>query len=70
MALALARSLVKLGGFDADAVRDAYVSWLDSGPFDVGNTVSSGLHGYLKPGQPGERGADAGESAGDIRGEP
>ena len=47
MALMLARSIVKEGGFDAARVRDAYVYWLDSGPFDCGNTVRSGLRGYL-----------------------
>ena len=47
MALMLARSIVKEGGFDAAKVRDSYVYWLDSGPFDCGNTVRSGLRGYL-----------------------
>lgn len=45
MALALARTLVELGGFDADAVRGAYVAWLRSVPFDVGRTVGMGLSG-------------------------
>ena len=46
MALMLARSIVKEGRFDAAKVRDAYVYWLDSGPFDCGNTVRCGLRGY------------------------
>lgn len=46
MALMLARSIVKEGGFDAVKIRDAYVYWLDSGPFDYGNAVSSALRGY------------------------
>ncbi len=45
MALALARTLVGRGGFDADAVRAAYVAWLRSVPFDVGRTVGMGLSG-------------------------
>ena len=46
MALMLARSIVKEGGFDAAKVRDSYVYWLDSGPFDCGNAVGSALRGY------------------------
>ncbi len=49
MALSLARSLAELGRFDLDHVRDAYIFWLDSRPFDIGNTVRSGLRGYLGP---------------------
>jgi len=45
MALMLARSLAELGRFDAVAVRKAYRFWLDSNPFDCGNTVRSGLRG-------------------------
>ena len=45
MALTLARTLVKQGRFDSEAVRNAYISWLDSAPFDRGLTVSSGLCG-------------------------
>lgn len=43
MALALARSLVDAGGFDAQAVAAAYVAWGGSGPFDIGSTTRSGL---------------------------
>ena len=49
MALLLARSLVTLGEFDQEEARKAYVYWLDSGPFDVGNTIQSGLTGWLSP---------------------
>lgn len=49
MALALARSLVDLGRYDAKAVKVAYVDWLASDPFDVGNTVRGGLIGEHKP---------------------
>ncbi|HOH51346.1 MAG TPA: ADP-ribosylglycohydrolase family protein [Candidatus Hydrogenedentes bacterium] len=47
MALALARSLVERGAFNPAAVRSAYQDWLHSHPFDMGNTVSSGLRGFL-----------------------
>jgi ADP-ribosyl-[dinitrogen reductase] hydrolase len=45
MALMLARMLVKHGRYDAVEARKAYVFWLNSGPFDCGNTVLSGLRG-------------------------
>jgi ADP-ribosylglycohydrolase len=43
MALALARSLVSRGGFDRDAVGQAYLAWRQSGPFDIGGTTSKGV---------------------------
>ncbi len=46
MALTLARSLVAQGKFDLVEVKKGYRYWLDSGPFDVGNAVSSGLSGW------------------------
>ncbi len=49
MALALARTLVERGTYDPEAVRRAYVAWLDSGPFDCGNTVRRGLRGEPDP---------------------
>ncbi|MBI1320160.1 MAG: ADP-ribosylglycohydrolase family protein [Candidatus Hydrogenedens sp.] len=45
MALMLARMLAERGEYDAAAAREAYVAWLQSGPFDCGMTVSSGLRG-------------------------
>jgi ADP-ribosylglycohydrolase len=45
MALMLARMLVKDGQYEADTARHAYVLWLESGPFDCGRTVYSGLRG-------------------------
>ncbi len=45
MALMLARTLVEKRRYDADQARQAYVFWLNSGPFDVGDTVRRGLHG-------------------------
>ncbi|MFH1679804.1 MAG: ADP-ribosylglycohydrolase family protein [Candidatus Eisenbacteria bacterium] len=49
MALALARSLIEEKRFDAGAARRAYIVWLDSGPFDCGNTVRAGLRGRPNP---------------------
>lgn len=49
MALALARMLVQQGTYSSGHARAAYVAWLDSGPFDVGNTVASGLEGRPNP---------------------
>ena len=45
MALLLARSLTKHGRYDSEEVRKAYIFWLNSGPFDCGMTISSGLRG-------------------------
>ena len=53
LALALARQLVKHGQFDERAVGAAYVDWLNSGPFDVGNTTRTAIEalmaGWLVP---------------------
>jgi ADP-ribosyl-[dinitrogen reductase] hydrolase len=43
MALALAQSIVAEAGFNAKAVSAAYVSWRQSGPFDIGGTTASGI---------------------------
>lgn len=45
MALLLARSLVKRGRYDAEAVRKEYQWWVDSEPFDMGNTIYQAFHG-------------------------
>jgi ADP-ribosyl-[dinitrogen reductase] hydrolase len=45
MALALARILADHRIYDQNLVRGAYVDWLESAPFDVGNTVAMGLRG-------------------------
>ena len=48
MALMLARSLVKQGRFDADAVLEAYMFWWNSPAFGFGRTTESALaHGRL-----------------------
>ncbi len=45
MALALARTLIARGRYDAKAASRAYGRWLDSGPFDCGLTIRAGLRG-------------------------
>ena len=45
MALMLARMLVKERRYDPEEARKAYVFWLNSNPFDCGNTVAAGLRG-------------------------
>jgi len=45
MALALARAIVREGGYDAEKVLDAYRAWLTSRPVDVGLTTERGLIG-------------------------
>lgn len=49
MALALARTLVRVGTYDPDEARRAYLKWLRSGPFDCGTTVRAGLLGTPNP---------------------
>jgi ADP-ribosylglycohydrolase len=41
----LVRMLVEQRRYEGDQARQAYVFWLDSGPFDCGNTVRLGLRG-------------------------
>ena len=43
MALALARTLVEDKGFIKANVRNAYVDWLHSDPFDAGNATAGAL---------------------------
>lgn len=50
MALALARGLASLGRYCAMRTGKAYRAWLDSAPFDCGNTISSALSGMPSPG--------------------
>ena len=45
MALLLARMLVEQGKYDSREAFNAYKFWLDSGPFDCGNTIYAGLNG-------------------------
>jgi ADP-ribosyl-[dinitrogen reductase] hydrolase len=45
LALALARAILRTGGYDADVARDAYLRWYHSSPFDLGSTIIAGLSG-------------------------
>ena len=47
MALTLARSLVKEGGFNAGCVLDSYKVWLKSRPVDFPHSVFRALHGKV-----------------------
>ena len=49
LALMLARTLVERGEFDREAIREAYIFWYESDPFDCGYTTSSGLMGHHNP---------------------
>ena len=46
MALMLARMLIENGIYDQKMALKAYQFWLDTGPFDCGATISSGLQGF------------------------
>jgi ADP-ribosyl-[dinitrogen reductase] hydrolase len=43
LALALARSLIRLGRFEAGEAARAYATWFESHPFDVGHTTRAAL---------------------------
>jgi ADP-ribosyl-[dinitrogen reductase] hydrolase len=43
LALALARSIVKSGGYNSEQAAAAYASWKASGPFDCGGTTATAL---------------------------
>ena len=45
MAITLARSLVEHKTFDQEEIRRSYIYWLESSPFDIGNTIYAGLSG-------------------------
>ncbi len=50
MALILARTILKHGGYNPDEAFAAYQFWLDSNPFDHGGTIYSALNGDLNSG--------------------
>jgi ADP-ribosyl-[dinitrogen reductase] hydrolase len=50
MSLAVARSLIKMNGFDAQDVARGFVDWLRSGPLDVGNTCRRGIRRFMTHG--------------------
>lgn len=43
MALALARTLVSCRAYDRNRARAAYIDWINSNPFDCGDTIMRGL---------------------------
>jgi ADP-ribosylglycohydrolase/fructose-1,6-bisphosphatase/inositol monophosphatase family enzyme len=43
MALALARSVLRAGGYDVGSARDAYRAWHASAPFDMGRATTAAL---------------------------
>lgn len=49
MALALARSILAKGRYDAKAALAAYRAWLTSAPFDVGASIGAALEGAPNP---------------------
>jgi ADP-ribosyl-[dinitrogen reductase] hydrolase len=50
MALALGRSLIRCGGFDARDVCEEFAAWLKTGPVDVGSTCRRGIRRYITSG--------------------
>ena len=50
MALLLARMLADQGRYAPEEAREAYLFWLDSEPFDCGETIFGGLRGCPNPG--------------------
>lgn len=57
MALLMARAILEQGRFDAEAVARAYCWWYESGPFDIGNTVSLALGAAAPLARAGRNGA-------------
>jgi ADP-ribosylglycohydrolase len=66
LALMLARSLVKEGAFDEDAVARAYAGWYRSGPFDMGATTARALSAAARD---REHAARAARDAGNVESE-
>lgn len=50
MALALGRSLIRAGKFDARDVCDEFAGWLKAAPIDIGNTCRRGIRRYIAQG--------------------
>ncbi|MCC7427186.1 MAG: ADP-ribosylglycohydrolase family protein [Alphaproteobacteria bacterium] len=54
LALALARALVEAKGYDAEVAAQAYARWIDSEPFDCGNSIGLALRAAARA-APGDR---------------
>jgi len=50
LALCLAHGLAGSAAFDREAIARHYVRWMESPPFDIGNTTRNGLGAYRRPG--------------------
>lgn len=50
MSLAMGSALIASGGWNANAVADAFVTWLKSRPNDIGNTCRRGIQRYMVKG--------------------
>lgn len=50
MSLALGRSIIRRGEFNAQDACDEFVAWLKSGPTDVGHTCRRGIRRYILSG--------------------
>lgn len=64
MCLVMGNACSSRGGFDVQAVADAFADWLRGRPVDVGNAVRRGIQNYMATGAtespPGESGAGNG----------
>ncbi|NCC25993.1 MAG: ADP-ribosylglycohydrolase family protein [Deltaproteobacteria bacterium] len=49
MALVLARSMIRHGGYFSQKALEAYLWWLGTDPFDCGSTIASALSGIPNP---------------------
>lgn len=63
LALVLVRMLAGSGRYDDDAIATAYAQWLESGPFDVGNTTANALEAALDAATTGDPVAEAARQA-------
>ena len=50
MSLALGNAIIARGGWDTRTAADAFVTWLNSKPVDVGNTCRRGIRRYMLDG--------------------
>lgn len=50
MSLALGDAIIARGGWDTRSTADAFVTWLNSKPIDVGNTCRRGIRRYMLDG--------------------
>lgn len=50
MALALGSALISANGWNLRTIADSFVTWMRSGPADIGNTCQRGIRRYLQEG--------------------